>query len=121
MESQVEPKDSNLCPQLNQRTQIESQVEPSTLKKTIDKLHTYTCAENNGNVENWQFCHMHKQISMAYRIWQNFRVGKLAVVHKTHYSLENFHSASGCGHHVLYIASDSRGNLSRLAEKLRKS
>ena len=36
---------------------------------------------------------------------------------KMHYSLENFHGASGRGHHVLYTASDSRGKLSRLAEK----
>ena len=32
-----------------------------------------------------------------------------AVVHKIQYSLENFRSASGRGHHVLYTASDSRG------------
>ena len=42
------------------------------------------------------------------------------VVHKIHYSPENFHGASGHGHHVLYIASDSRGKLSRLAKKLEK-
>jgi len=40
-----------------------------------------------------------------------------AVVHKIHHSLENFRGASGRGHHVLYTASDSRGKLSRLAEK----
>ena len=40
-----------------------------------------------------------------------------AVVHKTHYSLENFHGASGPCHYVLYTANDSRGKLSRLAEK----
>ena len=28
-------------------------------------------------------------------------------MHKIHYSLENFRGASGLGHHVLYIASDS--------------
>ena len=43
-----------------------------------------------------------------------------AVVHKTHYSLENFCCASGRGHHVLYTANDSREKLSRLARKLRK-
>ena len=42
------------------------------------------------------------------------------VVHKIHYSLENFHGASGRGHHILYTASDSRGKLSRSAEKLQK-
>jgi len=40
-----------------------------------------------------------------------------AVVHKIHYSLENFRSASGRGHHVLYTASDSRGKLSQSTEK----
>ena len=40
-----------------------------------------------------------------------------AVVHKTHYSLENFCGASGPCHYVLYTANDSRGKLSRLAEK----
>ena len=40
-----------------------------------------------------------------------------AVVHKTHYSLENFRGASGPCHYVLYTANDSRGKLSRLAEK----
>ena len=35
-----------------------------------------------------------------------------AVVHKIHYSLENFHGSSGRGHHILYTASDSRGKLS---------
>ena len=39
-----------------------------------------------------------------------------AVVHKTHYSLENFRSASGPCHYVLYTASESRGKLSRLAK-----
>ena len=43
-----------------------------------------------------------------------------AVVHKIHYSLENFHGASGSGHHVLYIASNSRGKLLRSAEKPQK-
>ena len=38
------------------------------------------------------------------------------VVHKTHYSLENFRGASGRGHHVLYKANDSRGKLLRLAK-----
>ena len=42
-----------------------------------------------------------------------------AVVHKIHYSLENFCSVSGCGHHILYTASDSRGKLLRSAEKSR--
>ena len=42
------------------------------------------------------------------------------VVHKTHYSLENFHGASGRGHHILYTASDLRGKLSQSAEKSRK-
>ena len=39
------------------------------------------------------------------------------VVHKTHHSLENFRGASGPCHYVLYTANDSRGKLSRLAEK----
>ena len=39
-----------------------------------------------------------------------------AVVHKTHYSLENFRGASGPCHYVLYTANDSRGKLSRLAK-----
>ena len=43
-----------------------------------------------------------------------------AVVHKTHYSLENFRGASGRDHHVLYTANDSRGKLSRLAIKPQK-
>ena len=34
------------------------------------------------------------------------------VVHKTHYSLENFRGASGPCHYVQYTASDSRGKLS---------
>ena len=38
------------------------------------------------------------------------------VVHKTHFSLENFCGASGPCHYVLYTASDSRGKLSRLAK-----
>ena len=33
-----------------------------------------------------------------------------AVVHRTHYSLENFRGASGPCHYVLYTANDSRGN-----------
>ena len=40
-----------------------------------------------------------------------------AVVHKMHYSLENFCGASGPCHYVLYTANDSRGKLSRLAKK----
>ena len=40
-----------------------------------------------------------------------------AVVHKAHYSLENFRGASGQGHYVLYTESDSRGKFSRLAKK----
>ena len=43
-----------------------------------------------------------------------------AVVHKIHYSLENFRGASGGGHHVLYTANDSKGKLSRLTEKPQK-
>ena len=43
-----------------------------------------------------------------------------AVVHKIHYSLENFRSASGRGLHVLYTASGSREKLLRSAEKMRK-
>ena len=39
------------------------------------------------------------------------------VVHKIHYSLGIFRGASERGHHVLYTASDSRGKLSRSAEK----
>ena len=44
-----------------------------------------------------------------------------AVVHKIHYSLKNFRSASGCGHHILYTASDSRGKLLRSTEKPQKT
>ena len=40
------------------------------------------------------------------------------VVHKIHYSLENFYSASGRGHRVLYTAIDSMGILLQSAEKL---
>ena len=43
-----------------------------------------------------------------------------AVVHKTHYLLENFRGASGPCHYVLYTANDSRGKLSRLAKKPQK-
>ena len=43
-----------------------------------------------------------------------------AVVHKIQYSLEILPGASGRGHHVLYIASDSRGKLSRSAKEPRK-
>ena len=39
-----------------------------------------------------------------------------AVVHKTHYSLENFRGASGPYYYVLYTVNDSRGKLSRLAK-----
>ena len=50
-----------------------------------------------------------------------FSSGKtFMVVHKIHYSLENFHGASGHDHHVLYTASDSRGKLLRSAENPRK-
>ena len=42
------------------------------------------------------------------------------VVCKIHYSLENFHGASGRDHHVLYTASDSRGKFSQSAENSRK-
>ena len=41
----------------------------------------------------------------------------LAVMHKIHYSQENFHGASCRGHHVLYTASDSRGKLLQSTEK----
>ena len=34
-----------------------------------------------------------------------------AVEHKPNYSLENFHDASGQGHHVLCTASDSRRSI----------
>ena len=43
-----------------------------------------------------------------------------AVLHKTHYSLENFCGASGPCYYVLYTANDSRGKLSQLAKKSRK-
>ena len=43
-----------------------------------------------------------------------------AVMHKIHYSLENFRGASGRGHHVLYTASDLMGKLSRSSEISRK-
>ena len=43
-----------------------------------------------------------------------------AVVDKTHYSPENFRGASGPCHYVPYTANDSRGKLSRLANKPRK-
>ena len=43
------------------------------------------------------------------------------VVHKIHYSLENFRGASACDHHVLYTASDSRGKLLRSTEKTAKN
>ena len=39
------------------------------------------------------------------------------IVHKMHYSLENFRGTSGRGHHVLYTASDSKGKLLRSTEK----
>ena len=39
-----------------------------------------------------------------------------AVVHKTHYSLENFRGASGPCLYVLYTANDSRGKLLQLAK-----
>ena len=42
------------------------------------------------------------------------------IVCKIYYSLENFHGASGRGHHVLYTASDLRGKPLRSAEKLQK-
>ena len=44
--------------------------------------------------------------------WENFR----GCAQNT----ENFCSASGSGHHVPYIASDSRGKLLRSAKKPRK-
>ena len=50
-----------------------------------------------------------------------FLKGKtFVVVHKTHYSLQNFHGASGPCHYVLYTANDSRGKLSGLAKKPQK-
>ena len=42
------------------------------------------------------------------------------VVHKIHYSLENFCGAPDNGHHVLCTASDSRGKLLRSAKEPRK-
>ena len=40
------------------------------------------------------------------------------VVHKTHFSLELFHSAlDHRGHHVPYAANDPRGKLLQLAKK----
>ena len=48
---------------------------------------------------------------LIYCIRAKLSSGKtFAVVCKIHFSLENFHGASGHGHHVLYTASDSRGN-----------
>ena len=44
-----------------------------------------------------------------------------AIGTQNYYSRENFRGASGHGHHVLYTASDSRGKLSRLTEKPRKT
>ena len=41
-----------------------------------------------------------------------------AVVHKTHYSLENFRGASGLCHYVLYTESDSRGKLLQKTAKV---
>ena len=43
-----------------------------------------------------------------------------AVVHKAHYSLENFCGTSGPCHYVLYTANDSRVKLLRLAKKPQK-
>ena len=81
----------------------------------------------NFSVHNTTAMYLHYQlriliiILMIYRIQQNFRGGKLsAVVHKTHYSLENFCGASGPRHYVLYTASDSRGKLPRLAKNREK-
>ena len=56
-------------------------------------------------------------ISYTAKFWsgKNF-----TVVHKIHHSPENFRGLSGRCHHVLYIASDSRGKLSRSAEKPQK-
>ena len=51
---------------------------------------------------------------------KTFEGKTFAVVHKTHYLLENFRGASGPCHYVLYTANDSRGKLSRLAKKPRK-
>jgi len=42
------------------------------------------------------------------------------VVHKIHYSLENFRGALGCALKELYTASDSSGKLLRSTEKPQK-
>ena len=48
---------------------------------------------------------------------KTFEGETFAVARKIHYSLEKFRGASGCGHHVLYTASDLRGKLSQSTEK----
>ena len=54
-------------------------------------------------------------------IYGKLSSGKIfTVVHKIHYSMENFYGASGRSHHVLYTASDSRGKLLQSAEKPQK-
>ena len=53
--------------------------------------------------------------------WYTIYGKPFTVVHKIHYSLENFHGTSGCDHHVLYTAGDSRGKLLQLAEKTAKT
>ena len=49
---------------------------------------------------------MHMHISCMANV---LRGETFAVVHKTQYSLENFYSASGQGHCILYTENDSRG------------
>ena len=51
---------------------------------------------------------------------KTFKGETFVAVCKIHHSLENFRGTSGCGHHVLYTASDSRGNQLKNREK-RKS
>ena len=61
-------------------------------------------------------------ICYTYTVYgRTFEGETFAVVHKTHYSLENFCHASGQCHYVLYTASDSRGKLSQLANQPRIS
>ena len=52
---------------------------------------------------------------------KTFEGKTFAVVHKTHYSLENFRGASGPCHYVLYMANDSRGKLLQLSKKTVKT
>ena len=48
---------------------------------------------------------------------KTFEGETFVVVYKTHHSLENFRGTSGPCHYVLHTANDSKGKLSRLAEK----